>query len=80
MKLYLEVKVENTFEVEAPDGLTAEEAYQYVLDNCQDEIGLAINGGDFYMEVLNVIDQTERRNSYGKKFNKPTIRLFKSNR
>jgi hypothetical protein len=56
MKLYLEVKVENTFEVEAPDGLTAEEAYQYVLDNCQDEIGLAINGGDFYMEVLNILD------------------------
>ena len=52
MKVYLEIRVENTFEVEVPDGLTEEEAYQYILDNYQDEIGLAINGGDFCMEVL----------------------------
>ena len=56
MTVYLEIKIENTFDVEVPDGLTEEEAYQYVLDNCQDEIGLAINGGDFYMEVLNMLD------------------------
>lgn len=52
MKVFLEIKVENTFEVEVPDGLTEEEAYQYILDNCQDEVALAINGGDYYMEVL----------------------------
>lgn len=56
MTVYLEIKVENTFEVEVPDGLTEEEAYQYVLDNYQGEIGLAISGGDFYMEVLNILD------------------------
>lgn len=56
MKVYLGVAVESTFEIEVPDGLTQEEAYNYVLDNCQDEIGLAINGGDFYMEVLNVLN------------------------
>lgn len=56
MTVYLEIKVENTFEAEVPDGLTEEEAYQYVLDNYQGEIGLAISGGDFYMEVLNVLD------------------------
>lgn len=52
MKVYLSVTVENTFEVEIPDGLSYEESYNYILDNCQDEIGLAINGGDFQMEVL----------------------------
>ena len=52
MKVYLDIKVENTFEVEVPDGLTEEETYNYVLDNCQDEIGLAINGGDFALDIL----------------------------
>lgn len=56
MTVYLGITVESTFEVEVPDGLTQEEAYNYVLDNCQGEIGLAIDGGDFYMEVLNVLD------------------------
>ena len=56
MTVYLGITVESTFEVEVPDGLTQEEAYNYVLDNCQGEIGLAIDGGDFYMEVLNMLD------------------------
>lgn len=52
MTAYLGITVESTIEVEVPDGLTQEEVYNYVLDNCQGEIGLAINGGDFRMEVL----------------------------
>ena len=52
MKVYLEIRIENTLEVEVPDGLSEEEAYNYILDNCQDEIGLAINGGDFALDIL----------------------------
>ena len=54
MKVYLSIEITNNFNVEVPDGLTEEEAYQYALDNCQDEIALAINGGDFYMEVVDI--------------------------
>ena len=52
MKVYLEVRIENTFGVEVPDGLTEKEPYNYILDNCLDEIGLAINGGDFALDIL----------------------------
>lgn len=56
MKVYLEIRIEKTFGVEVPDGLTEKEAYNYaynyILDNCQDEIGLAINRGDFALDIL----------------------------
>ena len=51
MRAYLRITVENQFDIEIPDGLSNEEAYNYILDNCQGDIDLAIQGGDFYMEV-----------------------------
>ena len=50
MQIYLSIRVENEFNLEIPDGLSYEEAYNYILENCQDDISLAINGGDFYMD------------------------------
>ena len=49
MKAYLTITVE--IDIEVPDGLSYEEAEKYILDNYQDDIALAIKGGDCYMEV-----------------------------
>ena len=59
MIITVEIRVENTFDVEIPDGLTEDEAYDYLYENCQDDIDDAINGGDFDMFILNDLDQTE---------------------
>ena len=51
-KAYITIRVENSFEVEIPDDLTQDQVYDYVMDYCQDDIDLAISGGDFYLEVV----------------------------
>ena len=50
-KAYITVRVENTIEVEIPDDLIQDQVYDYVMDNCQDDIDLAIQGGDFYLII-----------------------------
>lgn len=54
MKVYVEIRVENTFEVEVPDGLNKDEAYTYIMDNYQGDIALAINGGDFALDIIDM--------------------------
>lgn len=51
MEVYVSIKVENEFNLEIPDGLSYEEAYNYILDNYDDGISSAIKNGEFYMEV-----------------------------
>ena len=50
-KAYITVRVENTIEVEIPDDLIQDQVYDYVMDNCRDDIDLAISGGDFYLII-----------------------------
>lgn len=54
MKVYVKIRVENTFEVEVPDGLNEDEAYTYIMDNYQGDIALAINGGDFALDIIDM--------------------------
>ena len=42
MEVYVSIKVENEFNLEIPDGLSYEEAYNYILDNYDDGISSAI--------------------------------------
>ena len=53
-KVYVEIRIENNLEIEVPDGLNENEAYTYIMDNCQDDIALAINGGDFALEIIDM--------------------------
>lgn len=55
-KVYVEIRVENTAEFEVPDGLDEVEACDYIMDNYQGDIALAINGGDFILNVLAMDD------------------------
>lgn len=55
-KVYVEIRIENTAEFEVPDGLNEDEAYTYIMDNYQGDIALAINGGDFALDVLAMDD------------------------
>ena len=45
------IKKNDEFEVEIPDDLIQDQVYDYVMDNCQDDIDLAIQGGDFYLII-----------------------------
>ena len=58
-KVYVEIRVENTIEVEVPNELNEDEAYDYIMDNCQSDIALAINGGDFAMDIMDMDDPEE---------------------
>ena len=51
MKFTVEINVTNSFEVEIPDGLDEQEIYDYVYNNCQDDIDDAINNGDLDIEI-----------------------------
>ena len=51
MKFTVEIKLTNSFEVEIPDGLNDQDIYDYVYDNCQDDIDDAINNGDLDIEI-----------------------------
>lgn len=53
-KIYAEIRIENTVEFEVPDGLNEDEAYTYIMDNHQDIIALAINGGDFALDIVDM--------------------------
>ena len=58
-KIIVEIRVENTIELEVPNELNEDEAYDYIMDNYQDDIALAINGGDFAMDVMGMDDPEE---------------------
>lgn len=51
MKFTVEINVTNSFEVEIPDRLSEQEIYDYVYDNCQDDIDAAINNGTLDLEI-----------------------------
>ena len=51
MKFTVEINVTNSFEVEIPDGLSEQEMYNYVYDNCRDDIDDAIDNGDLDIEI-----------------------------
>lgn len=51
MKFIVEIQVTNSFDVEIPDGLSEQEIYDYVYDNCQEDIDDAINNGDLDIEI-----------------------------
>lgn len=51
MKVYVDLKFENTIEMEVPDGMTEEDIYDYVSANLKDEVELTVNGGAFSFEV-----------------------------
>ena len=51
--------VKNTVEMEIPDGLTEEEAYDYIYEYGQVDIHDGIDGGEFYMEILTDLSETE---------------------
>jgi hypothetical protein len=53
-KAYVEIRVENTAEFWVPDGLDEDEAYTYIMDNYQGDIALAINGGDFALDIIDM--------------------------
>ena len=55
-KVWVEIRVENTAEFEVPDGLSEIEAWEYIVDNYQGDISLAINGGDFEMDIIDMDD------------------------
>ena len=53
-KVYVEIRIENTAEFEVPDGLNEDEAYAYIMDNYQGDIDLAINGGCFTLDIVDM--------------------------
>lgn len=59
MKFIVEIKLTNSFDVEVPDGLTEEEAYDYIYEYSQVDIHDGIDAGEFYMEILTDLSETE---------------------
>lgn len=51
MKITVEITITNSFKVEIPDGLSDQEIYDYVYDNCQDDIDAAIYDGTLDLEI-----------------------------
>lgn len=51
--------VKNTVEMEIPDGLTEEEAYDYIYEYGQVDIHDGIDSGELYVEILTDLSQTE---------------------
>lgn len=50
-KAYVRIVVENRLEIDVPDNLTQYQVFDYIMENCQDDIDLAIHGGDFYLDI-----------------------------
>lgn len=54
--VYITIRVENSFNVEVPDNLTQDEIYDYIMENCQDDIDMAIRGGDFDLDIESMVE------------------------
>ena len=59
MTITVALLVKNTVEMEIPDGLTEEEAYDYIYEYGQVDIHDGIDAGEFYMEILTDLSETE---------------------
>ena len=51
MKVYVDLRLENTIEMEVPDGMSEEEVYDYVSNNLENAIELTVDGGSFTFDV-----------------------------
>jgi hypothetical protein len=51
MKVYVDLRLENTIEMEVPDGMNEAEVYDYVSNNLEDAIELTIDGGSLTFDV-----------------------------
>lgn len=69
MKVYVDLRLESTIEMEVPDGMNEAEVHDYVSNNLEDAIELTIDGGSFTFDVWGKwIGLDGRRDGYVRRY------------